>query len=203
MAKSIGRHHALARTLWCSDIYDAKIIGLLIDEPKKLTVEMVEQQVEELEGGMLARVFVSCDAALAKADFAVDLSVSWTVSIDAMRRRCGFLLLCELSKNEKNKALDNTFFIGYIAHIQDQFQGEENGVRDAMSVALTGIGRRNRTLNAAAIRAAKAIGRMVVDYGDNARKSIGILTHLESDHLRRKFNRRDAGRVVFSQRLRP
>ena len=33
LAKQIGRDHELALKLWESDIYDAKIIALLIDDP--------------------------------------------------------------------------------------------------------------------------------------------------------------------------
>lgn len=197
IAKIIGRNHALAQTLWRSDIYDAKVISLLIDEPKKLTVEMAERQVEELESGMLAHVFASCDATLAKAEFSVGLAVSWTVSKDAMRRRCGFLLLYELSKDKENKTLDDVFFLGYIVHIQDELQNEENWVRDAMSAALMGIGKRNRILNTAAIRAAKAIGRIEVEYGDNGCKPLDVLKHLTTNRLRSKFDRSDVERYVF------
>ena len=34
LAKKVGRNHRLAKSLWNSDIYDAKIIGLLVDDPK-------------------------------------------------------------------------------------------------------------------------------------------------------------------------
>ena len=53
LAKQIGRDRALAQKLWKSDVYDAKVIGLLIDDPKQITREQAEQQVEELEGGHL------------------------------------------------------------------------------------------------------------------------------------------------------
>jgi 3-methyladenine DNA glycosylase AlkD len=38
LAKSIGRNHELALQLWDSNFYDAKVIALLIDDPKKLVV---------------------------------------------------------------------------------------------------------------------------------------------------------------------
>lgn len=38
LAKTIGRNHELALQLWDSDIYDAKVIALLIDDPKKLVL---------------------------------------------------------------------------------------------------------------------------------------------------------------------
>jgi 3-methyladenine DNA glycosylase AlkD len=59
LAKKIGRDHALAAQLWKSKNYDAKIIALLIDDPKKITREQAEKQVDELEGGYLAHVFSS------------------------------------------------------------------------------------------------------------------------------------------------
>ena len=50
-AKSIGRDAKLAKSLWKSDIYEMKIISILIDDPKAMTTEQAERQVEDLEGG--------------------------------------------------------------------------------------------------------------------------------------------------------
>ncbi len=98
LAKQVGRSHKLAQQLWKSDIYDAKIIGLLIDDPKQLSREQAEEQVEGLHGGMFAHVFASCQATLAKAPFAFELACDWMESKDDMRRRCGYTLLYELCK---------------------------------------------------------------------------------------------------------
>ena len=98
IAKKVGRNHRLARSLWNSDYDDAKVVGLLIDEPKKLTRE----QVEGLEGGYLSHVFSSCDATLPKAPFAFEVSCEWLESNDSMRRRCAYGLLYEFSKMKKS-----------------------------------------------------------------------------------------------------
>ncbi len=74
LAKQVGRDHKLAQQLWKSDIYDAKVIGLLIDDPKQLSREQAEEQVEGLQGGMFAHMFTSCDATLAKTPFAFELA---------------------------------------------------------------------------------------------------------------------------------
>lgn len=187
LAKQVGRDHKLAQQLWKSNVYDAKIIGLLIDEPKKLTRDQVENQVADLHAGMLAHVFASCDATLAKAPFAVEVATEWMDSQDARRRRCGYLLLSELSKDKKNKALDDAYFLGYLERIQQSIHNEENWVRDAMNAALMGVGKRNPNLNKAAIKAARAIGPVQVDYGDNRCEPLDVLKHLTSDHLKKKF----------------
>jgi 3-methyladenine DNA glycosylase AlkD len=93
MAKQIGRDHTLAQTLWKTDVYDAKVLGLLIDDPKQLSRKQAEDQVEDLDSGMLAHVFASCNATLAKTPFAFELACDWMESKDDTRRRCGFSLL--------------------------------------------------------------------------------------------------------------
>jgi hypothetical protein len=50
-----------------------------------------------------------------------------------------------------------------------------------------GVGKRNPKLNKAAIRAAKTIGAIQVDYGDNSCEPVDVLKHLTSDYLKKKF----------------
>ena len=187
LAKQVGRDHELAQQLWKSDIYDAKVVGLLIDEPKKLTRQQVEKQVDELEAGMLSHVFSSCDGTLPKAPFAFEVACAWMDSKDAMRRRCAYGLLYELSKDKKNKAMDDAFFLGCIERIQESIHDEEMWVAEAMNGSLMGIGKRNKKLNKAAIRATKAIGKIDVDYGDTSCEPIDVLKHLTSDYLKKKL----------------
>ena len=152
LAKQIGRNHKLALQLWKTDNHDVKIIGLLIDEPKKLTRE----QVEEVGAGMLSHVFSSCDATLAKAPFTLNLSREWIKSKHDLRRCCGYGLIYELSKSKRNKELTDDFFLDYIRRIDEGIRTEENWVRGAMGIALMGIGKRNKRLNKAAVKVAES-----------------------------------------------
>jgi len=76
-----------------------------------------------------------------------------------------------------------------IAHIRDTIHGEEEmWVREAMNGALMAIGKRNEELNKAALQAARAIGPVDVDYGDdNNCEPLDVLKHLTSDYLKKKF----------------
>ena len=187
LAKQIGRDHKLAMLLWKSDFYDAKIIGLLIDEPRQISREQAEEQVEALNAGMLKHVFASCDATLARTPFAFELARDWMESKDEIRRQCGYLLLYELSK-KKVAGMDDAYLLERVGHIRDAIHGEEMWVRESMTGALMGIGKRNKKLNKAAIRAARAIGPVDVDYGDdNSCESLDVLKHLTSDYLKKKF----------------
>ena len=188
LGKKIGRDHKLALQLWKSEIYDARVLGALIDEPKKMTREQVESQVEELHQGMLAHVYCSCDATLAKAPFARELAVDWMDSNDEMRLRCGYLLLYELGKDTKDKALDDKFFSGYVNRIRETIHDQANWVRDAMNGSLLSIGKRNVKLNKTCLKAAKAIGPVHVDYGKNSCEPLDIAKHLTSDYVQKKLN---------------
>ena len=185
LAKDVGRDHNLAQQLWQSDIYDAKIIGLLVDEPKLLSREQAEEQVERLQGGLLAHVFASCNATLAKTPFAFELACDWMESKHDMRRRCGYTLLYELSKKNP-KGMDDAYLLGRIDHIRSAIHDEEASVRAAMGGALMGIGKRNIKLNKAAISAADAIGP--IDYADGSNcEPLNVLKHLTSDYLKQKL----------------
>jgi 3-methyladenine DNA glycosylase AlkD len=187
IAKKVGRDHALALKLWNDRNHDAKIVGLLIDDPKDLTREQIEKQVDDVGPGMLSHALSSCDAVLPKSPIAFEIAKDWIVSKDDVRRRCGYGLVYELSKNTRDKRLTDEFFLGCIDKISKTIAKEENWVRVAMGGALMAIGKRNKKLNAAAIRAAKAIGPIHFTDGDKKCEPMDVLKHLTSDYLRGKL----------------
>ncbi len=136
---------------------------------------------------MLAHVFTYCGAPPTKTPFAFELACDRMERRDDMRRRCAYSLLYELSK--KNiEGMDDAFCLGRIDHIEDAIHGEEMWVSEAMAGALMGIGKRNKKLNKAAVRAAKAIGPVDIDYGDDNRcEPLNVLKHLTSDYLKNKL----------------
>jgi 3-methyladenine DNA glycosylase AlkD len=187
LAKQIGRDHALALELWNSDLYDAKTIGLLIDDPKEITREQAEAQVDQLQEGLLAHVFSSCDAALAKTAFVVELASDWMSSRDVERRCCGYGLLYELSKSTKKSAPDDAFFLERIRHIARSFGNEPRRVQGSMGGALVGMGKRNARLNTAALKVARAIGPIHFGADDSSSEPLNVVKHLTSDYITKKL----------------
>lgn len=186
LAKQVGRDHDLALELWKSNYYDAKVIALLIDDPKAITVEQAEMQVEQLNGGYLAHVFSSCDATLAKTPFVVELSNKWINSNDPVRRSCAYGLLYEISKSKKKNAPDDNYFLDAISFIQKTFHKENIATQTAMGGALIGIGKRNRKLNQAALKLAKSIGPIQFDKTGKC-DPLDVEKHLTSDYLKKKL----------------
>jgi 3-methyladenine DNA glycosylase AlkD len=187
IAKQVGRDHDLALTLWNERNHDAKIIGLLIDDPTQLTRDQVERQVDGAGPGMLSHVLSSCDATLPKSPIAFDIAKDWMASQDPVRRSCGYGLVYELAKDRKDKRLTDEFFLGCVEKIGNTIATEENVVRVAMGGALMSIGKRNEKLNVAAIEVAKAIGPIHFSDGDKKCEPMNVLKHLTSDYLRNKL----------------
>lgn len=187
IAKQVGRDHDLALKLWNERNHDAKVVGLLIDDPKQLTRDQIEHQVAGAGPGMLSHVLSSCDATLPKSPIAFEIAKGWMASKDPVRRSCGYGLVYELAKNTKDKRLTDEFFLGCVAKIGKTIAKEENRVRIGMGGALLSIGKRNKTLNAAAIEVAEAIGPIHFSDGDKKCEPMDVLKHLTSDYLRKKL----------------
>ncbi|MFT5051641.1 MAG: 3-methyladenine DNA glycosylase AlkD [Chlamydiales bacterium] len=186
LAREVGRDPRLAAQLWKSRVYDARILGLLVDDLKQITREQAEAQVEQLEGGHLAHVFSTCGAPLAKVPFAVDLASDWIESKDRVRRRCGYSLLYEISKDKKKTAPDDAFFLKHVSQINKTYSKERGVVLGAMGGALMGIGKRNATLNAATLKVARRIGPIPVGGEDSDCDPFDVVKHLTSDYLTKK-----------------
>ena len=188
LAKQVGRDHALALKLWKSEFYDAKIIALLVDDPKLITQDQAESQVENMNQGHLAHVFSSCGAPLAKTPFAVELAYDWINRKETIRRSCGYGLLYEVSKSKKKNTPDDTFFLEIIEHISQSFSVENLIVKVSMGGTLMGIGKRNAKLNAAALKVAKTIGPIPIESDNSSCEPFDVVKHLTSDYIKNKFD---------------
>lgn len=187
LAKDIGRNRELAHALWRTDVYDAKVLALLIDDPAKITREQAEQQVEQLGGGMLAHVFASCDATLAKTSFVADLADQWVTSSDPIRRECGYGLLYEASKFSGKKAPSEAYFVDHVSRIGSSIDTEPEKVRMAMGAALMGIGKRSAVLNAAALKVARRVGPIEFTSVSGECEPFDVVKHLTTDRLKEKL----------------
>ena len=187
LAKGIGRNRDLAQALWQTDVYDARVIALLIDDPAQITRDQAEQQVEALGGGMLAHVFASCDATLAKTPFVVELADHWVRSEDPVRRDCGYGLLYEASKLAGKKAPSEAFFLAHVGRIADSIGTEPERVRMAMGMALMGIGKRSAVLNQAALKVARDVGPIAFSSPSGNCEPFDVAKHLTTERLKEKL----------------
>lgn len=118
--------------------------------------------------------------------FAQDRAVQWVKSKDDVKRRCAYLLLYHLARDDKK--LGDDFFEPLLDTIEKRLQKEENWVKDGMNAAFMRIGMRSRGLNRRALAVAKKIGKVEVDYGDdNSCEAPDVVKHLTSPALKKKL----------------
>lgn len=187
LAKQVGKDHKLAKELWESDCYDAKVIAVLIDDPKQITSDQMEAQVEDIDFGMMVHVYSACGAPVAKTPFIDQMAAKWIKSDDPVRRRCAYGFVYELSKSTKKSAPDEEWFMGFVGHIDQCYDDEDSSVHLSMGAALMGIGKRNVALNQAALKVADRIGPIPVESGKTKCDPMDISKHLTSDYLMKKL----------------
>ena len=174
-------------SLWQTDVYDARVVALLIDDPKAITREQAEAQVENVGAGQLSHVFSSCCSRLAKAPFVVELVDDWTRSDDVRRRSCGYGLLSEVAKFKGRKAPDDAYFLEHIERIDGTIGPEDSDTQLAMAGALMDIGKRNAVLNAPALRVAARVGPIEFESPSGSCEPFDVVKHLSSDRLKQKL----------------
>ena len=155
----------------------------MIDDPKKITREQAETQVEQLDEPVYAHVFSACNASLGKVPFVVDLASDWIASSDKARRRCGYGLLSEIAASKKKSAPDDDFFLYHIARIHKNYR--DSGKMEG-AYALLCMGKRNARLNAAALKVARDTGPIEYE-GDRDCEPFDLVRHLTTDHLKRRL----------------
>jgi 3-methyladenine DNA glycosylase AlkD len=156
LAKEIGVDHALARGLWSSRIHEARILASMIDDPGLVTAAQVERWVRDFDSWDVCDQ--CCSNLLSYTPHAWEKVAEWSARPEEFVKRAAFALAAALAVHDK-KAGDHAF-LALLPIIEREATDERNYVRKAVNWALRQIGKRNHTLNRAAIETARAIQKM-------------------------------------------
>lgn len=185
LAKEIGKDHALALELWKTGIPDARIVAGMVGEPDKLTAQQMEDWVKDFDSWDVCDQV--CMNLFEKTPLAVKKIHDWSKREEEFVKRTAFALIACLAWHDKEAEDDK--FTGLFPVIKHGATDERNFVKKAVNWALRNIGKRNPSLNKAAISLAKEIRRM----DSKAARWIAndAIRELESDavqqRLRKKF----------------
>jgi 3-methyladenine DNA glycosylase AlkD len=155
IARNIGKNHALGLKLWETGIHDARLLGMLISEPERVTSAQMERWVLDFDNwgvcdGSCCHLFVDAKPAWDKAFL-------WSRRKKEFEKRAGFALAAYLAIHDK--AASDAGFRRFLKAIEREARDERNFVRKAVNWALRNIGKRNRRLNREAIATAERIRR--------------------------------------------
>jgi 3-methyladenine DNA glycosylase AlkD len=153
LAKKIGKDHALAQKVWDTGIHEARVLAAMMDEPSKVTEKQMEKWVSEFDSWDVCDQV--CMRLFDKTPFAYDKVQEWSGREEEFIKRAGFALIASLAVHDKKA--DDAYFEKMLAIIARESTDERNYVRKAVNWALRQIGKRNKRLNAKAIKTAEKI----------------------------------------------
>ncbi|UOB76754.1 DNA alkylation repair protein [Bacillus sp. ZJS3] len=166
LKKKIKKDHDLAISLWETKNMDAMTLATMILDPMKVTTELLNKWVQEVDYYCLMDVLMT---AICTSPIAIERMEEWTNSDDEWIGRAGWSLLANIAI--KNKTLQDDFFSPYLEEIKVNIHNEKNRKKEAMNSALIAIGIRNEDLEQIAIEVARKIGKVQVDHGATSCKT--------------------------------
>lgn len=160
LKKFIKTDHALARQLWATGNYDARLLAAMIADANVMTEAELEAWVGDLDSHPVAAAFSKLAS---QSPFARKKMQQWTRKPDEWMSTAGWNLLglLAMDKSQSDDLLD-----GYIRRIEAEIHEAPNRTRHSMNGALIGIGSRGGALAQKAVAAARRIGKVEVDHGE-------------------------------------
>ena len=153
LGKRLGRNHELAAALWSTGVYEARMVASMVDDPAQVTPAQMDRWGKDFDNWgicdtMCYNLFYRTPHAWAKV-------TQWSRSKHEFVKRTAFALLWSLSVHDKRAG--NELFVEGLVLIERAADDERNFVKKAVNMALRAIGKRNRTLNAAAVVLARRL----------------------------------------------
>lgn len=132
------------------------ILAGMIDDPEMVTEEQMERWVCDFTYWEICDQ--CCMNLFKKTGFAYQKCFQWASREEEFVKRAGFVLMACLTVSDKRAADEK--FEEFLPIIKSSSTDNRNYVRKAVNWALRQIGKRNLSLNAKAIEAAREIQRM-------------------------------------------
>jgi 3-methyladenine DNA glycosylase AlkD len=147
VAKPLGRNHELAAALWDTGWYEARMLTSFVDEPELVTPAQMDRWCAEFDNWGICDTL--CFHLFDRTPHAWHKVAQWSHRESEFVKRAAFALLASLALHDK-QASDRWFVDGLLL-IERAATDERNFVKKGVSWALRAIGRRNPTLNSAAV----------------------------------------------------
>jgi 3-methyladenine DNA glycosylase AlkD len=187
MAQEIGKNHVAALELWKSDIHEARLLAGFVDDSKQVTENQMEEWVKDFDSWDVCDQV--CSNLFDRTPFAHKKAAEWSKREEEFVKRAGFVLMAALAVHDKNSGDER--FLAFLPIIKAGATDERNFVKKSVNWALRQIGKRNVTLNEAAVKASQEIRQL------NAKSARWIaadsLRELTSEAVVRKIHNRGRG----------
>jgi 3-methyladenine DNA glycosylase AlkD len=152
-AKSLGRNHELALSLWETGWYEARMLAAFLDEPAQVTPAQMDRWTRDFDNWGICDTV--CMHLFDRTPHAWGKAELWAKRKDEFVRRAGFALMASLALHDKETGDEP--FQKFLRLVEATASDERNFVKKAVNWALRGIGERSLALNANAVGIAKRL----------------------------------------------
>jgi 3-methyladenine DNA glycosylase AlkD len=153
IAKKVGKNNELAKALFDTGIYEARLLCSKLFNPKDLTEDLMEKWLLTFENWEICDSFSM--GVFAKSPLAIPKIIEWSTRSKEFEKRASFATTAAYCMADKKA--DNTVFEQFFPFIYQAADDERIYVKKAVNWALRSIGKRNIDLNKRAIEEAKKI----------------------------------------------
>lgn len=196
MAKRIRTDHTLARALWETGNYDARLLATMVAEPAEMKSSELDTWMRGIGDYPTADVFVA--EVVKKTPYAEKKMQKWRKAKRELTAEAGWQLVSHF-------AVDGTYepaqLEPFIADIEAGIDKAPNRARHAMNNALIAIGGVNDGLARKAKAAAKRIGKVDVDHGETSCKTPDAIPYI--DKIRERARAKAAKGKASSRKKKP
>ena len=181
LGKTLGRNQPLARELWDTGVYEARMLASFVGDPTLLSSVQMDRWCKEFDSWAICDTM--CFNLFDRTPHAWTKVKQWSSKRREFEKRAAFALLWSLAVHDK-AAADELFVKGF-SLIEREADDERNFVKKAVNMALRAIGKRNRALNVAAV----AVARRLADSEHATQKWVGkdALRELTSTAVTRRL----------------
>jgi 3-methyladenine DNA glycosylase AlkD len=188
IAKDLGTDHALALDLWASGVHEARMLAAFVEEPAQVTEAQLDAWVRDLDSWDLCDTLTT--DLVVRTPFAARKALEWCRAADEFVKRAGFATIAGIAWHDK--VARDAQFVPFMRAIVKGSTDDRNFVRKAVSWALRNIGKRNLSLNRAAIATARRIRK--IDSRTSRWIASDALRELEGDAVQRRLRDRSGRR---------
>ena len=153
LGKRLGRDHELARALWETGVYEARMLASFVADPTRVTSAEMDRWCRDFDSWAICDTL--CFHLFDRTPHAWQKIAVWARRPEEFVKRAAFALLASVALHDK-RAPDAPFRES-LPLIERAATDDRNFVKKGVSWALRTIGNRSPELNAAAIQLAKKL----------------------------------------------
>lgn len=149
-AKRIGVNHALAKALWETGWYEARIMCAFLGDPSQVTPALMDAWCSDFDNWGTTDTI--CFKLFDRSPHAWKMIPKWVKQKGEFQKRAGFVMMACLAAHDKHAP--DAAFLKFLPMIEKGASDDRNFVKKGVSWALRQLGHRSLPLNAAAAKLA-------------------------------------------------